>query len=117
MLYLLLGFALAAGIVVYLINKGKIKDSDGDFIPDAVEEKVANAKKVVKKTASKAKQLKGDVSDIIEEVKDVVEEIKEVKDVIKKKTQRRKSSNRKSNGAQRRVTKGKDSATLRIDKE
>ena len=33
--------AVATGAVVYFIKKGKIKDQDGDYIPDAVEDAAA----------------------------------------------------------------------------
>ena len=47
--------AIAAGVGYVLIKKGKIKDSDGDFIPDVVEDKVdeieAKVQKKVKELA------------------------------------------------------------------
>jgi hypothetical protein len=87
MLYLLLGLALAAGVTVYLVKQGKIKDSDGDFIPDVVEEKVEDIKEdvedviedvqeVVEKTKKRVKKVKEEVEDVIEEVQDVVSAIK-----------------------------------------
>ena len=75
MLYLLLGLALAAGVTIYLIKQGKIKDSDGDFIPDVVEEKVEDVKEVVEETKKRVKKVKKEVEDVIEEVQDVVSAI------------------------------------------
>lgn len=57
MLYLLLAVAIAVGVTVYLIKKGKIKDADGDFIPDVIEDKV--------------KDIKQDVKELVEEAKDI----------------------------------------------
>ena len=37
---------VAGGVVIYFVKAGKIKDSDGDLIPDVVEDKVAEAKKL-----------------------------------------------------------------------
>ena len=84
MLYLLLAVVLGIGAVVYLIKKGKIKDSDGDLIPDAVEDKVENVKKTVTKVKKTAKELKAEFDVIASEVGDVIDEVKEVGDVIKK---------------------------------
>ena len=88
MLYLLLGLALVAGVVVYLIKKGKIKDSDGDFIPDEVEEAVEDAKEVVKEVKRRAKRVKEEIKDVIEEVGDVVEQSKDVVAAAKGKKRR-----------------------------
>ena len=52
--------AVAAGVIVYLVKKGKIADSDGDLIPDVVEaakEVVEQSKDVV--SAAKGKARKG----------------------------------------------------------
>jgi gas vesicle protein len=76
MLYLLLGLALAAGVTIYLVKQGKIKDTDGDFIPDVVEEKVEDVKEVVKETKKRVKKVKEEVEDVIEEVQDVVSAVK-----------------------------------------
>ena len=37
MIYLLIALALAVGATVYLVKQGKIKDSDGDLLPDEEE--------------------------------------------------------------------------------
>ena len=38
---------VGAGVFFYLVKSGKIKDRDGDFIPDAVEDAAEEAKKRV----------------------------------------------------------------------
>jgi gas vesicle protein len=64
---------LGAGVVYFLIKKGKIKDADGDFIPDVVEDKVDEVKQKVSK---KVKEVKTRVKEVKSEVKDVVSAIK-----------------------------------------
>ena len=71
MLYLLLGLALTAGVIIYLMKRGKIKDADGDLIPDAVEEKVKQVK-------ARAKRIKEEVKDVVEAAKEVVEQTKDI---------------------------------------
>jgi len=72
--------AIAAGVGYVLIKKGKIKDSDGDFIPDVVEDKVDEVKgkvqKKVKAVKTRVKNVKDEIEDVIEEVQDVVQAIK-----------------------------------------
>jgi hypothetical protein len=75
---------VTGGVVIYFVKAGKIKDSDGDLIPDVVEDKVAQAKKTVK--AVKAK---------VEDVKEIIEDVKEVKKAVKKRRSRRKSKAKK----------------------
>ena len=72
MLYLLLAIAIGIGATVYLIKKGKIKDSDGDLIPDVVEDAVEDVKETVQETKKRVKRVKEEVVDVIEEVQDVV---------------------------------------------
>ena len=67
---------VAGGVVIYFVKAGKIKDSDGDLIPDVVEDKVAEAKKAVKEVKSRAKVVKAEVADVIEEVKDISKAVK-----------------------------------------
>ena len=72
--------AIAAGVGYVLIKKGKIKDSDGDFIPDVVEDKVDEVKgkvqKKVKAVKTRVKNVKDEIEDVVEEVQDVVQAIK-----------------------------------------
>ena len=72
--------AIAAGVVYVLIKKGKIKDEDGDFIPDVVEDKVDEVKtkvnKKVTQVKTRVKKVKAEVQDVVDEVQDVVSAIK-----------------------------------------
>ena len=73
--FVLLVVALAvAGAVTYiLMKKGTITDANNNNIPDAIEEKIEEAKVVVKKAKSK-----------LEKVKTAVAEVKKVADKVKK---------------------------------
>ena len=73
--------AFGAAVLVVLQKTGKVKDSDGDYIPDVVEETLektkaeyaeasAKAKKAVKKTKAKAKKVKETAKNVIEEAKE-----------------------------------------------
>ena len=72
--------AIAAGVWYVLIKKGKIKDSDGDFIPDVVEDKVDEVKgkvqKKVKAVKTRVKNVKDEIEDVVEELEDVFQAIK-----------------------------------------
>lgn len=72
--------AIGAGVVYFLIKKGKIKDEDGDFIPDVVEDKVDEVKtkvnKKVTQVKTRVKKVKAEVKDVVNEVNDVVSAIK-----------------------------------------
>jgi gas vesicle protein len=72
--------AIAAGVGYVLIKKGKIKDSDGDFIPDVVEDKVdeieAKVQKKVKAVKTRVKNVKDEIEDVVEEIEDVFQAIK-----------------------------------------
>ena len=71
---------IGAGIYYTLIKTGKIKDEDGDLIPDVVEEKVKDIKEdaevVIKKAKARVKKVKEEVKDVVDEVHDVVSAIK-----------------------------------------
>jgi hypothetical protein len=71
---------IAAGVIYFLIKKGKIKDSDGDFIPDVVEDEVDKVKgkvqKKVKAVKTRVKNVKDEIEDVVEELGDVVSAIK-----------------------------------------
>ena len=81
MLYLLLAIAIGIGATVYLIKKGKIKDADGDFIPDVIEDKVED--------------IKEDIEDVIEDVKEFVEEVKDLPAKVTRKKPGPKRTSRK----------------------
>ena len=70
---------LVIGAAVYYFGfyrKGKINDRDGDFIPDEVEDAVEDVKEVVKETKRRAKAVKKELKDVVEQSKDVVDAVK-----------------------------------------
>jgi DNA-binding ferritin-like protein len=71
--------AIGVGTVIYLTKKSIIKDSDGDLIPDVVEEKIQKAEAVIEKT------------------KEAIEEIKEVADSLTTKPKYRKNKKAAAN--------------------
>lgn len=75
--------AVAVGVIVYLIKKGKIKDSDGDYVPDAVEDAVEDVKEFAEDVKETAAKVKKRAKAVKEELKDVVEEVKDVADAFK----------------------------------
>ena len=112
MLYFLLALALAVGVTIFLVKKGKIKDSDGDLIPDAVEEKLEEAAEVAKEIKTRAKRVKEEVADVVEEFKDVVEQAKDVADAAKGTKRRgRKPAAKKTTGKGGRVKKPSPTGT------
>ena len=68
-IYILAVIGISAGVLFYLQKTGKIKDTDGDFIPDVVEDKIEQAEAVVKETKRRVKR-------VVEEAKDVVDAAK-----------------------------------------
>tara|TARA_R110000796_G_scaffold236010_2_gene355201 strand:+ start:127 stop:510 length:384 start_codon:yes stop_codon:yes gene_type:complete len=75
-LVILVILAIAAGVVVYFIKQGKIKDTDGDFIPDVVEDAIDDVKKTAKEIKRRAKQVKAELEDVVEELQDVKDALK-----------------------------------------
>ena len=65
--------AVAGGVTYILMKKGTIADANNNNIPDAIEEKIEEAKVVVKKAKAK-----------VEKAKEVVAEVKKVADKVKK---------------------------------
>ena len=57
--------AVAGGITYLLMKKGKIKDTNNNNIPDAIEEKVEEVKVVVKKAKVKAEKVKTAVAEVV----------------------------------------------------
>lgn len=63
--------AIGVGITIYLIKKGTITDSDGDYIPDAVEEAVEDVKETAAEIKRRAAEVKKELKDVVEEAKDI----------------------------------------------
>ena len=87
--------AVAAGVIYYFIKSGKIADSDGDLIPDVVEDAIDDAKELVedvkataKEVKKRAKRVKEELGDVTEAVKDVVEQTKDVVSAAKGKARK-----------------------------
>jgi F0F1-type ATP synthase membrane subunit b/b' len=74
---------VGAAVTVYLVKKGKIKDSDGDYIPDAVEDAVEDVKEFAEDVKETAAEVKRRAKAVKQELKDVVEEAKDVADALK----------------------------------
>jgi hypothetical protein len=69
-LLIILGLAATVTAIIIILQKtGKIKDTDGDLIPDVVEDKVEETKQVIKEVKSRAKK-------VVKEVKEVVDAAK-----------------------------------------
>ena len=87
-LIIVVGVILVAALVTYFLTKsGKIKDADGNGIPDVIEEKV---EEVVKETKARAKRVKEEVADVVTTAKEVVKQVKDVTDADKGKSPIRK---------------------------
>lgn len=110
MLYLLLALALVVGVAVYLMKKGQIKDSDGDLIPDVIEDKVEDVKEVVEETKKRVKRVKEEFDDVVEEVREVVEQVGDIPAAVKGKPRRgRKPAAKKASGNSRKPKAKSDS--------
>jgi gas vesicle protein len=75
--------AIAAGAVIYLVKKGKIADSDGDLIPDVVEDAVDDVKATAKEVKKRAKNVAKEAKEVADAVKNVVKESKDVVNAAK----------------------------------
>lgn len=75
--------ALAGGITYFLMKKGKITDANNNNIPDAVEEKIEDVKKVVVEAKVRAKKVATETKDVIKAVKKVGKEAGDVIAVAK----------------------------------
>ena len=59
-IFIILGLLLVAGgVMIYFVKAGKIKDSDGDLIPDAVEDAIKDVKETAAEVKDIAKAVKG----------------------------------------------------------
>jgi molybdopterin biosynthesis enzyme MoaB len=63
---------LIIGTVIYLYKSGKIEDKDGDFIPDAIEEKVEEVKQRATRVAEEVKDVASAAKEVVKQSKDVV---------------------------------------------
>lgn len=84
---ILIGIMIGAIITLVIqVRNGYIADQDGDMIPDAVEDKVAEIKEeVAEKKAAVKKQVKAKKAAVKKEVAEVVKEAKDVVEVVKPK--------------------------------
>jgi len=73
---------VAAAVTFYLVKKGKVADSDGDYIPDAVEDAVEDVKEFAEDVKETAAKIKKRAKAVKEELKDVVEEARDVADAF-----------------------------------
>ena len=64
-LLILLALVVAGAVVFFLMKSGKIEDKDGNNIPDAVEEKLAEDKEVAKVVKERAKRAQKVISSSI----------------------------------------------------
>ena len=111
---------IGAGVVYFGIKAGKIKDSDGDYIPDEVEEKVEDVKEAVQKTTTKvkrrAKRIKEELKDVKDAIGNVGDQIGDVAEAAKGgprkgRKPRRKSAPKTKGTVKRTVAGGGSSAT------
>jgi sRNA-binding protein len=76
--------ALFIGIIaIALVKGGKIQDTDGDLIPDVVEEKIEKAQKVVKETKRRVKNVVKESKEVVSAVKKLAKESKDVIEAAK----------------------------------
>lgn len=80
--------AAAVGITIYLQKTGKVKDADGNLIPDAIEEKVEEVKEVAKEVKAKAKRVAQEAKDVVDAAKEVAKQSKDVVTAAKGTTRR-----------------------------
>jgi F0F1-type ATP synthase membrane subunit b/b' len=74
---------VVVGVTIYLVKQGKIKDADGDYIPDVIEEAVEDVKEFADDVKETAKEVKKRAKAVKRELADVIEEAKDVKDALK----------------------------------
>jgi uncharacterized protein YoxC len=75
--------AVVVGVTIYLQKTGKVKDTDGDLIPDVIEDKVEEVKEVAKVVKAKAKRVAEETKDVVEAVKEVAKQSKDVVTSVK----------------------------------
>jgi hypothetical protein len=82
-LLILLALVVAGAIAFFLMKKGKIEDKNGNNIPDAVEEKLAEVKEVAKVVKERVKRVVEETKDVAEAAKKVVKQSKDVVNATK----------------------------------
>jgi gas vesicle protein len=75
--------AVVVGVAIYLQKTGKVKDTDGDLIPDVIEDKVEEVKEVAKVVKARVNRVKEEAKDVAEAVKEVVKQSKDVVTAVK----------------------------------
>jgi len=75
--------AIGVGTIIYLTKKSIIKDTDGDLIPDVIEEKVEEVKKRVER-------VKEEISDVVKIAKQFNPQITDVAEAASGKSKSRK---------------------------
>ena len=69
---IILSILVVVGIALFLGMKfGKIKDSDGDFIPDVVEDSITEAKRRAKLVKEELKDVSGAIKEVGNQIGDV----------------------------------------------
>lgn len=72
--------AVAVGVVYFFTKSGKIKDTDGDLIPDVVENATEKVKAAVVETKQRVAEVKEQVKDVAKVAQKLTKEVKEVAD-------------------------------------
>jgi len=84
---------IIVGVVIYLVKTKKLADSDGDYIPDVVEDaaediedfvedKVKDGKELLKDAKALAKEVKSRAKNAKDELEDVLEELADVSSAL-----------------------------------
>ena len=76
---------LPCALVYYFgfYRKGKINDRDGDYIPDEIEDAVADVKAAAKEVKRRAKNVKKEIKDVVEAAKEVGNQMGDVGAAVK----------------------------------
>lgn len=83
---------LGAGVTIYFIKKQKIKDTNKNYIPDVIEDKIEETKETISEARKRAKRVKEEIKDVVEDVKHAVNQSKDIIAAVKgKKRKGRKS--------------------------
>lgn len=84
--------AIGAAFYMYSLYTGKVKDDDGDFIPDVVEDKIEDIKEDIKEIKTevkkRVKRVKEEVKDVTAAGKNLAKQTKDIVDAAKGKPRR-----------------------------